>query len=80
MFLANVPWYFCKESRRYRVQPGFRFPGIEGKPAADEGLIDPDSILPAARQLLEDGEKFLDSLRQFCTTLEGAVSDAGQPD
>lgn len=67
--MANVPWYFCKNAQCYRVQPGFRFPGVEGKPANNDGFIDPESVLPAARQLLEDGEKFLESLRQFCETL-----------
>ena len=27
--MANVPWYFCNESKCYRVRKGYRFPGVE---------------------------------------------------
>jgi hypothetical protein len=72
--MAGVPWFYCQDSRCYRVREGFRFPGIarEAKqaepPPCDDG-IDTDAVLPAARQLLEDGERFMESLRRFCETL-----------
>lgn len=67
--MADVPWYFCKDSQCYRVRPGFRFRGIDRGPKSAEGQVDPDEILPAAKQLLQDGEKFMESLRRFCATL-----------
>lgn len=67
--MAGVPWYFCKESQCYRVREGFRFPGLQRDEERNEGTINAETVLPAARQLLEDGERFMESLRQFCETL-----------
>lgn len=72
--MANVPWYFCKESECYRVREGFRFPGLEpslkGQPSGD-----PDEVLAAARKVLSDSEKLVDSLRLFCRILETGTRD-----
>ena len=67
--MAGVPWYFCNESQCYRVRPGFRFPGLERSSERSNGKLESDAVLPAARQLLEDGERFMDSLRQFIDML-----------
>lgn len=67
--MANVPWYYSKESECYRVRPGFRFPGLEPATKADGELTDTRVILPAIQKLLEDGERFLASLRLFHETL-----------
>ena len=67
--MANVPWYFCKDTECYRVRPGFRFPGLETATKADGELTDTRLVLPAVQKLLEDGERFLASLRQFHETL-----------
>jgi hypothetical protein len=72
--MANVPWYFCKESECYRVREGFRFPGLEpsvkGQPSGD-----PDEVLAAARKVLSDSEKLVESLRLFCRILETGTRD-----
>ena len=64
--MTGVPWYFCKERKCYRVREGFKFPGleIESKDSASTQTVE-----TAARQLLVDGEQFLDSLRDFCDAL-----------
>ncbi|MFO0455635.1 MAG: HTH domain-containing protein, partial [Planctomycetota bacterium] len=49
--MANVPWYFCKDTECYRVREGFRFPGLEpGRKGQPSG--DPDEVLVAARKVL----------------------------
>lgn len=68
--MANVPWYFCTESQCYRVRPGFRFPGLDNSPQKTERKTDTKVILASAEQLLEDGEKFMESLRRFCEALK----------
>ena len=68
--MSGVPWFFCKDSQCYRVRSGFRFPGIEQKPLPGERDLDAVNVLSAAKQLLEDGEQFLQSLREFCETLD----------
>ena len=69
--MSGVPWYFCKDSQCYRVRPGFRFPGLDRRPEQ----TDSEAILPAAQQLLEDGEKFMKSLRCFIDALNETVRD-----
>lgn len=63
--MAGVPWYFCKKTQCYRVQPGYNFPGLI--PGGDVGgeAIDSPALLPVTEQLIEDTERFLASLRQF---------------
>jgi hypothetical protein len=73
--MANVPWYFCKDTECYRVREGFRFPGLEpGRKGQPSG--DPDEVLAAARKVLSDSEKLVDSLRFFCRILETGASGA----
>ena len=64
--MAGVPWYFDDSCRAYRVRPGFKFPGIESR---DEGSsvskgkrIVSETTL---RKLIQDGEAFLQSLREI---------------
>lgn len=69
--MAGVPWFFDKSCRAYRVRPGFKFPVIEPTATTDAQPADTASLHVAARQLLKDGEQFLESLRLFCEKLEG---------
>lgn len=69
--MAGVPWYFDNELRAYQIRPGFRFPGLDGAPKVAANGIDTESLRVAARQLLNDGRQFVESLRVFCEKLEG---------
>ena len=67
--MAGVPWYYDDDCRSYRVRPGLRFPGLEEKPASRPRELDLKPLHIAANQLLQDGEKFIDSLPAFCEQL-----------
>lgn len=67
---SGVPWYFCKDSNCYRVRAGFRFPGLDKKTPLSADGIDSTALLAAANQLINQGERFLESLRLFCKTLD----------
>lgn len=69
--MAGVPWYFDETTRCYRVRPGYKFPGLEGLTTISGKSVEPDPLAAAARQLLQDGEQFMESLRAFCEKLEG---------
>ena len=68
--MAGVPWYYDEVTRSYRVRPGYKFPGLEGITAIGSETVEPDPLAAAARQLLEHGEQFLESLRGFCEMLD----------
>lgn len=72
--MAGVPWYFDKDTQAYHVRPGFRFPALESLSGVEgsAGHLDPVAVLAAAKQVLANGERFVESLRQFCSTLERA--------
>jgi hypothetical protein len=74
--MANVPWYFCKESGCYRVRPGFRFPGLEGNNEPRE-TSNPAELRRAAEVLANDLSVFLESLRRFCSQLERSSAGDG---
>lgn len=64
--MAGVPWQYDERARAYRVQPGFRFPGVtESSPERSRR-----ELLATARTLLQAGETFLSTLREFCESLE----------
>jgi hypothetical protein len=67
--MAGVPWYFDKEDQAYHVKPGFRFPVIQFP--SDTNAPDPMLLASSARQVLTDGERFMESLRTFIACLEG---------
>ncbi len=69
--MAGVPWFFDEACRSYRVRPGFKFTGLDGRPEASKCDINSESMNLAAKQLLADGEKFVESLRAFCAQLSG---------
>lgn len=68
--MAGVPWYFDKEAGCYRVRPGFKFPALEGSDGKTQGQTDVIAVLASAKQVLIDGERFLSSLRRFCSSLQ----------
>ncbi len=68
--MAGVPWQYDEQAKAYRVQPGFRFPGLS-EPLTDVSpQRSPRELLAAARNLLQAGETFLSTLRGFCESLE----------
>ncbi len=69
--MAGVPWQYCNERKCHEVRPGFKFPGLEIAP--DAGMGDKKSLELAAKKLLKDGERFLDSVREFAATLESQL-------
>ena len=54
--MADIPWYYCKEGECYRIRAGFKFPPLETSSCPP---LDPKAILAAAKQLQDDGQKFL---------------------
>lgn len=66
--MAGVPWHFCNERKCYQVRPGYKFPGLDVESKTANDL--PSFVEPAARKLLKDGERFLESVREFVAALE----------
>ena len=69
--MAGVPWYFDEVTRCYRVRPGYKFPALEGVTTIGGKSAETDPLVAAARQLLQDGEQFMASLRALCEKLDG---------
>jgi len=70
--LAGVPWHFDESCRAYRVRPGYKFPGFDSSDSTQSHQPAPKSVQNAAKQLLKDSERFVQSLRAFCETIESA--------
>jgi hypothetical protein len=70
--MAGVPWYFDNECQAYKVRAGFKFPVIHGSTDTESGNS-PDLIVlfANAKRILDDGERFLGSVRQLVSALEG---------
>jgi hypothetical protein len=73
--MAGVPWFFDSETQAYKVRPGFKFPAIHTS-TGSEPKDSPDLIvlLANAKKIIEEGERFLDSLRQLITCIEDTTS------
>ena len=70
--MAGVPWYFDNEIQAYKVRPGFKFPAINTSPGTGSGSSADSIVLIAnAKKIVSEGERFLASLRQLITSLEG---------
>lgn len=68
--MAGVPFRYDPELRAYRVPSGFRFPGLDTSQTQGVHSTELVKIRDSSKQLLQDGEKFLDSLRHFREQLE----------
>lgn len=66
--MANVPWYFCKEDGAYRVQPGFRFAGLDDR-EKELSVTNPATLKVAVDTLLKDLSRTAESLRKFSEEL-----------
>ncbi|WP_088260461.1 HTH domain-containing protein [Fimbriiglobus ruber] len=69
--MAGVPWFFDNECQAYRVRPGFKFPAIHSSGTDSSNTPDPIVLIANAKKILADGERFLSSLRQLISALEG---------
>ena len=73
--MAGVPWYFDNESQAYKVRPGFKFPAFQTTAGKEAGNApDPIVLIANAKKMLAEGERFLESLRQLISCLEGVSS------
>lgn len=68
--MANVPWYFCKDHQCYRVRPGFRFPGLDTVDRLNSEQPSPKVDLKAIEEVIQQGEKLLESMRQIYEQLK----------
>lgn len=68
--MAGVPWRYDEQSRAYRVQSGFRFPGLATSESTGHKTPVESQLLASARHLLQMGEEFLSALRELSQTLE----------
>jgi len=70
--IAGVPWYHCKESKCYRILPGFKFPPLETGTPQSEATPPSNSkaILTQTQRMIVEAEKFVAALRDFQDVLE----------
>ena len=71
--MSGVPWYHCKESKCYRIRPGFKFPPLETGTSQSEAAppLNSKVLLTQTQRMIAEGEKFLAALRDFQEVLEG---------
>lgn len=72
---AGIPWYFDDKLRAYKVRPGFKFPLLDPCGPRSEPLSARQAMQAAAsaRKMLADGERFLETLRAFCESVEAVA-------
>ncbi len=77
--MAGVPWYFDEQLRAYQVRPGFKFPLAENAVMGTRGVqgesVSNIQLQNSAKQLIEDGEAFAESLQGFLQELKSALSE-----
>jgi hypothetical protein len=70
---AGIPLYNCKESKCYRIRPGFKFPPLESGASQSEDAppLNSKVLLTQTQRMIAEGEKFVAALRDFQEVLEG---------
>lgn len=68
--MAGVPFHYDHSLKAYRVQAGFRFPGLDRSDAGKNYKADTSKLRETTDQLLADGERFLKALRKFSESLD----------
>lgn len=70
--MAGVPWFFDADSQAYKVRAGFKFPALQTS-VGEQAACSPDPVIliANAKRIVADGERFLQSLRQLISCLEG---------
>jgi len=66
--MANIPWFFCSETKCYRVRPGFKMPGIDGVDGLGQ-IAHPVQLKQAVDKALRDLTRAVESLRAFSDEL-----------
>jgi predicted DNA-binding transcriptional regulator YafY len=71
--MAGVPWFFCPETKCYRLRKGYRLPGVamEGK----EKVVDVQQLKAMVDRLTSDLSTAIDSLRRFSSELDQLVEE-----
>lgn len=67
---AGVPFKFDPITRAYRLPPGYKFAGADLEASKDPSPTNPKAVSAAAKRLLDEGERFLNALKDFCETLD----------
>ena len=75
--MAGVPWFLDTTSQSYRIREGFKFPNLDRlcNSLQSRSKYDLIKLNKVANQLRLDAEKFIHSLSEFCTTLNGSNLD-----
>ena len=71
--MANVPWYFCNESKCYRVRPGYRFPGFAS--SVEASVADVAQLQKTVERLATELTATAESLRLFSENLAKPPND-----
>lgn len=66
--MAGVPWFFCSESRCYRLRKGYRLPGVAMD--GNEKTVDIKRLKGLVDRLTNDLSTAIESLRQFSSELD----------
>lgn len=70
--LAGIPIHFDQETQAYKVPEGFRFPGIDPKPAKlAPGNDQLHPLLDRAKRFVQDGHELIRRLEELCQAIEG---------
>jgi predicted DNA-binding transcriptional regulator YafY len=67
---AGIPYRFDSDLKAYRVPRDFRFRGLEPVIPTIVEPGDPKTLLPAAKRLSGEMERFARALKEFCDTFE----------
>ncbi len=77
--MAGVPWYFDEKIRAYRIREGFKFPLADNatlETSADRDMdSSPERLCDSAKQLIEDGEAFTESLQKFLADIKHLTNE-----
>lgn len=72
--IAGVPWYFDEKIKAYKIRPGYKFP-LLGDPtlASEKNDNMPEELDELADKLIQDGESFIKSLKEFLNALKSTT-------
>lgn len=67
--LMNVPWYFDQKDKAYRVQAGYRFPGLADDSAKQEEMPRAD-LARTLRSMAQQTEQLLIEIRKLMQVVD----------
>ena len=71
--MAGVPWYFCAETKSYRLRKGYRLPGVEMNGSGKS--LDVKNLKGMVDRLTTDLSTAIESLRRFSSELDQLVEE-----